>query len=143
MRTQQPRVFAIGDCASHPNIWSGTQTRLESVPNAIEQARVAAANIAGKSRHYDAVPWFWSDQYDLKLQMAGLSQNYDQLVLRGDPATRSFLALYLRGGQVIAVDAISRPGEFLTAKKLVAARVRASAERLADEEQPLKVLLAS
>ena len=143
MRTRDRQVYAIGDCASHPNIWSRTRTRLESVPNAIEQARVAAANIAGKPRSYDAVPWFWSDQYDLKLQMVGLSQGYEQLVLRGDPATRSFLAIYLRGGQVIAADAISRPGEFLTVKKLVAARLRASAERLADEQQPLRALLAN
>ena len=143
MRTRHPRAFAIGDCAAHPNIWSGTRSRIESVPNAIEQAQVAAAAIAGKPRAYEVVPWFWSDQYDLKLQMVGLSQGYEQLVLRGDPQTRSFMALYLRGGQVIAADAISRPGEFLTAKKLVAERIKASPQRLADETQPLKALLSS
>ena len=143
MRTRYPRVFAIGDCAAHPNIWSGTRSRIESVPNAIEQAHVAAAAIVGKPRAYEAVPWFWSDQYDLKLQMVGLSQGYEQLVLRGDPQARSFMALYLRDGQVIAADAISRPGEFLTAKKLVAGRIKASPQRLADETQPLKALLSS
>ena len=143
MRTRHPRVFAVGDCAAHPNIWSGTRIRIESVPNATEQARVAAAAIAGKPRSYEAAPWFWSDQYDLKLQMVGLSQGYEQLVLRGDPQTRSFMALYLRGGHVIAADAISRPGEFLTVKKLVAGRIKASPERLADETQPLKALLTA
>jgi 3-phenylpropionate/trans-cinnamate dioxygenase ferredoxin reductase subunit len=142
MRTRHPRVFAIGDCAAHPNVWSGTRIRIESVPNAIEQARVAAAAIAGKPRPYEAAPWFWSDQYDLKLQMVGLSQGYEQLVLRGDPQARSFMALYLRGGQVIAADAISRPGEFLTAKRLVAGRIKANPEQLADEAQPLKALLS-
>ena len=143
MRTRHPRVFAVGDCAAHPNIWSGTRIRIESVPNAIEQARVAAAAIAGKPRPYEAAPWFWSDQYDLKLQMVGLSMGYEQLVLRGDPQARSFMALYLRGGRVIAADAISRPGEFLTVKKLVAGRIKASPERLADETQPLKTLLTA
>lgn len=143
MRTQHPRVFAVGDCAAHPNVWSGTRVRIESVPNAIEQAHVAAAAIVGRPRAYEAVPWFWSDQYDLKLQMVGLSQGYEQLVLRGNPQARSFMALYLRGGQVIAADAISRPGEFLSAKKLVAARIKASPQRLADETQPLKALLGS
>lgn len=142
MRTRHPRVFAVGDCAAHPNIWSGTRIRIESVPNAIEQARVAAAAIAGRPRPYEAAPWFWSDQYDLKLQMVGLSMGYEQLVLRGDPQARSFMALYLRGGRVIAADAISRPGEFLTAKKMVAGRIQASPERLADESQPLKALLS-
>jgi 3-phenylpropionate/trans-cinnamate dioxygenase ferredoxin reductase subunit len=142
MRTRHPRVFAIGDCAAHPNVWSGTRIRIESVPNAIEQARVAAAAIAGKPRPYEAAPWFWSDQYDLKFQMVGLSQGYEQLVLRGDPQARSFMALYLRGGQVIAADAISRPGEFLTAKRLVAGRIKANPEQLADETQPLKALLS-
>ncbi len=143
MQTRLAHVYAIGDCAAHPNIWSGTRTRIESVPNAIEQAKVAAAAIAGKPRPYEAVPWFWSDQYDLKLQMVGLSQGYEQLVLRGQPESRSFMALYLREGRVVAADAISRPGEFLTAKKLVAQRVAASPERLSDESQPLKSLLGS
>jgi 3-phenylpropionate/trans-cinnamate dioxygenase ferredoxin reductase subunit len=143
MRARAKEVYAIGDCATHPNIWSGARARLESVPSAIEQARVAAANIVGKPRNYDAVPWFWSDQYDLKLQMVGLSQGYEKLAIRGDPAQRSFMAFYLREGRVIAVDAISRPAEFMTAKKLVATRVAASPERLADESQPLKALLGA
>jgi 3-phenylpropionate/trans-cinnamate dioxygenase ferredoxin reductase subunit len=143
MQTRIKHVYAIGDCSSHPNIWSGTRARLESVPNAVEQAKIAAAAIVGRPRPYEAVPWFWSDQYDLKLQMVGLNQGYDQLVLRGQMSSRSFMALYLREGRVIAADSISRPGEFLTAKKLVAQRVAASAERLSDESQPLKALLGS
>lgn len=141
LRTEAANVLAIGDCAAHPNVWTGTRVRLESVPNAMEQAKVAAATICGQARVYDALPWFWSDQYDLKLQMAGLSAGYEQVVLRGSPRDRSFLALYLREGRVIAVDSVSRPGDFMAARKLVAQRASVSAERLADESLPLRDLL--
>lgn len=141
MRTRAADVYAIGDCAAHPNVWAGTRLRLESVPSAMEQARVVASNIVGRQKDYDALPWFWSDQYDLKLQMVGLSLGYETVAVRGDPSQRSFMALYLRQGRVIAVDAISRPAEFMTAKKLVAARVSASPQQLADETQSLKTLL--
>src|SRR3546814_6342464 len=106
--------------------------RLESVPNAIEQARVAAAAIIGKPIPYSAVPWFWSDQYDLKLQMVGLSQGFDQLIIRGDINGESFSAFYLQDGVVISADAVNRPQEFMIAKKLVAERIRAPATQLAD-----------
>ena len=107
------------------------------------KARTAAAVLAGKPRSYDAVPWFWSDQYDLKLQMVGLSAGYAELVLRGSTAGRSFAAFYLREQQLIAADAVSRPQEFMIAKRLVAARARLSAANLADENFPLKSLLGS
>jgi 3-phenylpropionate/trans-cinnamate dioxygenase ferredoxin reductase component len=142
LRTAAPHVLAIGDCAAHPSIWTGTRLRLESVPNAAEQAKVAAAAICGIPQPYKTLPWFWSDQYDLKLQMVGLSAGYEQVVLRGSPAARSFLAVYLREGRVVAVDAISRPGEFMVAKRLVSQRVIASPERLADESLPLRELLS-
>src|SRR3546814_9838922 len=98
--------------------------RLESVPNAIEQARVAAAAIIGKPIPYSAVPWFWSDQYDLKLQMVGLSQGFAQLIIRGDINGESFSAFYLQDGVVISADAVNRPQEFMIAKKLVVERIR-------------------
>src|SRR3546814_7671481 len=115
--------------------------RLESVPNAIEQARVAAAAIIGKPIPYSAVPWFWSDQYDLKLQMVGLSQGFDQLIIRGDINGESFSAFYLQDGVVISADAVNRPQESMIAKKLVAERRRAQATQLAAAACVLKSLL--
>jgi 3-phenylpropionate/trans-cinnamate dioxygenase ferredoxin reductase subunit len=141
LRTSDPDVLAIGDCANHFNTCAGCRLRLESVPNAVEQARVAAATLAGKPRTYDAVPWFWSDQYDLKLQMVGISRDYDQLVIRGAPDERSFMAFYLRGGRVIAADAVSRPAEFMMAKRLVATGVKAPVSKLVDPSVPLKTVL--
>ena len=133
-RTADPNVVAAGDCTNHPHPLLGRRVRLESVPNAIHQAKVAAATLLGAPAAYSEVPWFWSDQYDLKLQIVGLSTGYDEVVLRGDPATRSFAAFYLRGGQLLAVDAINRPREFLAGKKLVAARANIAAAELADPD---------
>lgn len=139
--TADPDVLAVGDCTRHPNPLYNRWVRLESVPNALEQARTAAANICGMRRPHDAVPWFWSDQYDLKLQMVGLSQDHDQVVLRGDRTGRSFAAFYMRDNRVLAVDAINRPQEFMLAKRLVAQQATIAAERLADESLPLKSLM--
>ena len=141
-RTSDPAIVAAGDCTNHPNEFLGRRLRLESVQNAMEQARAAAATLAGKAEPYRAVPWFWSDQYDVKLQMVGLSAGHDRCVLRGDPATgRSFAAFYLREGHLIAADAVSRASEFVFAKKLVAARVPVDPAALADETVALKSLL--
>jgi 3-phenylpropionate/trans-cinnamate dioxygenase ferredoxin reductase component len=140
-RTGDPDIMALGDCANQPNAWLGRSVRIESVPNANEQARTVAATLCGKSVPHRSVPWFWSDQYDLKLQMVGLSQGYDQVVLRGDSAGRSFCAFYLREGAIIAVDAVNRAAEFMVAKRLVAERVKADASVLADESAPLQALL--
>ncbi len=140
-RTSDPDIVAAGDCTNHPNSFYGRRLRLESVQNAMEQGRAAAHTIFGKTESYDMVPWFWSDQYDVKLQMAGLSTGFDQFVLRGDPATRSFTTFYLGDGKLIAADAISRPQDFMLAKKLVAARAPLDAAQLADESVPLKSLL--
>ncbi|MEO8464586.1 MAG: FAD-dependent oxidoreductase [Gammaproteobacteria bacterium] len=118
-RTADAHVVAAGDCTNHTI--GGRQVRLESVPNAIHQAKVAAGTLLGTLTPYSEVPWFWSDQYDLKLQIVGLSHGHDEVVLRGDPATRSFTAFYLRNGALLAVDAINSPREFAHAKKLVAA----------------------
>lgn len=141
--TSDPDIASAGDCTNHPSDFAGRRLRLESVPNAMEQGRAAAHNLLGKKQPYQSVPWFWSDQYDLKLQMVGLSTGYDQIVLRGDPATsRSFGAFYLAKGRIIAVDVISRPQDFMVAKKLVAGRVTPDQVKLADETVPLKSLLA-
>jgi 3-phenylpropionate/trans-cinnamate dioxygenase ferredoxin reductase subunit len=140
-RTEDPHVLAIGDCANHPCPFLGRRVRLESVPNALEQARVAADTVVGKLVPYAAVPWFWSDQYDLKLQAVGLADGHDQVVLRGSFEARSFLVFYLRQGVVIAADAVNRPGEFLMARRLVGAVVRAEAGVLADPAVALKSLL--
>lgn len=142
-RTGAVDVYAIGDCSNHPSALYGCRLRLESIPNAIEQARAAALAIIGKPTPYAALPWFWSDQYDLKLQIAGINQGYDQLVLRGSKALRSFVAFYLRDGRLIAADCINRQPEFMAIKKLVQAGFAGDRELLADESVNLKDLTAS
>jgi len=140
-RTNDSSIFAIGDCTSHPNDIYGQRLRLESVHNALEQAKTAASNICGEESHYCQVPWFWSDQYGLKLQIAGLSQGYDDVVLRGDPSGGSFACFYLRDGVLIAVDAVNSPREFMQSKPLIAQRSKIDVEKLADAEVALKDLV--
>jgi 3-phenylpropionate/trans-cinnamate dioxygenase ferredoxin reductase subunit len=137
-RTEDPAILAIGDCSNHPSAFLGRRVRLESVPNAIEQARVAAATIAGVPSAYAAIPWFWSDQYDLKLQAVGLSDGHDQVVLRGSMQAKSFLVFYLRRGVLISADAVNKPGEFLVAKRLVQAQAVPDIAILADSGRALK-----
>ncbi|HEX7237194.1 MAG TPA: FAD-dependent oxidoreductase [Gammaproteobacteria bacterium] len=139
-RTADPNIVAAGDCTNHPHPLLERRVRLESVPNAIHQAKVAAASLLGTPTPYSEVPWFWSDQYDLKLQIAGLSTGYDQVVLRGDPAARSFAAFYLRAGQLLAVDAVNSPREFIAGKKLVANRARIAPDVLRDAKIDLTPL---
>lgn len=140
-RTSDPRIYAAGDCTRHPSAFLGTRVRLESVQNAMEQGRAVAGNLLGRAQAYANVPWFWSDQYDLKLQMVGMSTGYDRCVLRGDPAKRNFGAFYFRDRVLIAVDTVSRPQEFMLAKKMVAMKARIDAEKIADESVPLKDLV--
>jgi len=140
-QTSDPDVYAVGDCTYHPNDVIGRQVRLESVHNALEQAKTAAANICGEDLHYAQVPWFWSDQYDLKLQIAGLSQDYDQTIIRGSPEDRSFACLYLHEGKLIACDAINRPKDFMQSKKLIADHAVIDPARLADSNLELKEML--
>jgi len=139
-QTTDPDIYAIGDCTSHPNDIYGQRLRLESVHNAVEQAKTAASNICGVETHYSQVPWFWSDQYDLKLQIAGLSQGYDQVVLRGDPSSRRFACLYLKDGSLIAVDAINAPRDFMQSKALIASHTVLDPVQLADISVALKDL---
>ncbi len=119
-RASDPNVFAIGDCANHPNPLLGRRLRLESVQNAIDQAKVAALAIVGRPKVYAEVPWFWSDQYDLKLQIAGISAPGDEVVVRGDPATRKFAVFYLRDGHVAAVDAVNAVPEYMIGRQMIA-----------------------
>ena len=117
--------------------------RIESVQNANDQANTAAKDILGDQRPHNATPWFWSNQYDLKLQTVGLSTGHDQAVLRGDPATRSFSIVYLRQGQVIALDCVNMVKDYVQGRKLVEEGVVADPARLADASVPLKELVAA
>ncbi len=133
-RTKAPSIYAIGDVSNHPNEFYATRLRLESVPNATEQAKTAAKSICGIHSEYNALPWFWSDQYDVKLQTAGLSQGYDTAVLRGDMNTRSFALFYLKAGKLIALDAINSPRDFIKAKQLIPIGLSITPERIEDTD---------
>jgi 3-phenylpropionate/trans-cinnamate dioxygenase ferredoxin reductase subunit len=141
-RTSLPDVFAIGDCAMHENVYAGgARVRLESVQNAADQATLVAKTLLGAREAYDAVPWFWSNQYDLRLQTVGLSAGYDEHVVRGDPAQRSFSIIYLQQGRVIALDCVNASRDFVQGRALVAQRAIVPPERLADTQVPLKDML--
>ncbi|HZF30451.1 MAG TPA: FAD-dependent oxidoreductase [Gammaproteobacteria bacterium] len=131
-RTADEHVFAAGDCTNQPLGTLGRRVRLESVPNAIHQAKVAASGMLGAPTTYSEVPWFWSDQYDLKLQIAGLSTGYDEVAIRPGATSHSFAAYYLAGGRVIAVDAVNSPHDFMNGKKLVAAGAAVTAAEISD-----------
>lgn len=142
-RTSLPDIFAIGDCALHSNAFANNAPiRLESVQNANDQAAVVAKVLMGDPIEYHALPWFWSNQYDLRLQTVGLSIGYDQCVLRGDPAKRSFSVIYLRDGQVIALDCVNATKDYVQGRALVSSGVHISSERLADSATPLKEIAA-
>ena len=141
-KTSLPDIYAIGDCAAHVNDFAeGAVIRLESVQNANDQANVVAKGIIGDEAPYHAIPWFWSNQYDLKLQTAGLSTGHDQTVLRGDIAGRSFSVLYLTAGKVIAIDCVNATKDYVQGRMIVTAGLVATPEQLADAETPLKALL--
>jgi len=145
-RTRAPGVLAAGDCAAMPSPFAarpGRPVRLESVQAANDGARAAAAVLVGRDAPCAAVPWFWSEQHDLKLQMAGLGEATDTLVLRGRPEDHRFTAFHLREGRVAAAHSVNRPGEHLLSRKLVAARLAIGADELADESFDLKAALAA
>ncbi len=142
-RTSDPYIHAAGDCTDHPSGFLGRRVRLESVQNAMEQGRAVAQHLMGQEKPYEMVPWFWSDQYDLKLQMVGISGGHDQVVLRGQPdSARNFTVFYLKDGRLVACDTVSRPAEFMLAKRWVAAGARLDPAALADETVNLKTLAA-
>jgi 3-phenylpropionate/trans-cinnamate dioxygenase ferredoxin reductase subunit len=139
-RTADPDVFAAGDCTNHPNVIVGGRLRLESVPNALAQGKAAALAALGRPEPVIEVPWFWSDQYDLKLQMTGISQPGDQIVIRGSMAERKFSACYVRNGVFVACQSVNMAKDFLQSKKLIAAHARPDPARLADTAIALKDL---
>lgn len=143
-RTNLPDIFAIGDCAAHASAFADDAViRLESVQNANDQATVAAKAILGEPEPYAAVPWFWSNQYDLKLQTVGLSIGHDQAILRGDPASRSFSVVYRKQGRVIALDCVNATKDYVQGRALVATRAAIEPELLADAATPLKAMTAA
>lgn len=142
-RTSLEDIYAIGDCAAHANDYAaGNVIRLECVQNANDMANTAARAICGDERPYCALPWFWSDQYDLKLQTAGLNLQHDATVLRGDPANRSFSIIYLREGQVVAIDCVNAVKDYVQGRKLVEAKAHIAPQALMDTTTPLKDMLA-
>ena len=140
-RTSLADIYAIGDCALHANDFAdGAPIRLESVQNANDQATCVAKAICGDSQPYHAIPWFWSNQYDLKLQTVGLSIGYDRTVLRGDPAARSFSLVYLKAGKVVALDCVNATRDYVQGRALILAGAAPDPARLADPAQVLKEL---
>lgn len=139
-RTSLPDIYAVGDCAAHANKFAeGQQIRLESVQNANDQAKLAVQHILGEAvQEYEALPWFWSNQYDLKLQTVGLSTGHDQTILRGDPATRSFSVVYLRGGRLIALDCVNAVKDYAQGRAHVVGGSKLDPAQLADASIPLK-----
>ncbi|HEY0412767.1 MAG TPA: FAD-dependent oxidoreductase [Allosphingosinicella sp.] len=140
-RTSLPDVYAIGDCAAHENAWAGgLRLRLESVQNATDMASAAARAVVGAPEPYAAMPWFWSNQYDLRLQTVGLSIGHDATLLRGDPAARAFSLLYLLEGRVIALDCVNATRDYVQGRRLIESGAIADPAQLADISIPLKAL---
>lgn len=141
--TEDPNIVAAGDCTNHPNKLLSRNIRLESVPNASEQAKSAAASMCGNKKVYSALPWFWSDQFNLKLQIVGLNHDYDQVIIRGDiHGSRNFVAWYLKKGRLIAADCINRPKEFMIAKQALAGIKTIDTSKLSDDNIDPKDLLS-
>jgi 3-phenylpropionate/trans-cinnamate dioxygenase ferredoxin reductase component len=137
-RTSDAAIYAAGDCTNHPSLRFGRRVRLESVDNAFEQGKTAALNLLDRPVAHDRVPWFWSDQFDNKLLIVGLSQDHDAQVLRGDPASRSFSVCYLKGRELLAVEAVNHSKDYMAARKLIAERAFMNPEKLADNQISLK-----
>ena len=140
-RTEDADIYSAGDCTNHPNDMLGRRLRLESVPNALSQGKAAALHMLAKPEKYSEIPWFWSDQYDLKLQMTGINDPGDEVVIRGSMAERKFSACYLRDGVLVAVNAVNMSKDFLQSKKLIAAKVKVDPAKLADASVALKDLV--
>lgn len=143
MQTSDPCIYAIGDCANHFNPYFGGRTRLESVQNAVDQARTMAANLCGKQKVYDAVPWFWSDQYDARLQIAACSTGSDSTIMRGSLDQGAFTIFALKEGALVGAESVNRPADHLLCRRLLLADRRPTAGQLRDENVSLKDLLAA
>jgi 3-phenylpropionate/trans-cinnamate dioxygenase ferredoxin reductase subunit len=137
-RTSDLGILAAGDCTNYFSPRYQMRVRLESVDNAFEQSKVAALNMLGRAATYDRVPWFWSDQFDNKLLIVGISQGHDQLLTRGDPATRSFSVCYIKGGELLAIEAINHSKDYMAGRKLIADRLRPNLDKLADPQVNIK-----
>jgi 3-phenylpropionate/trans-cinnamate dioxygenase ferredoxin reductase subunit len=137
-RTSDPSIFAAGDCTNHPSLRYARRVRLESVDNAFEQGKTAALNLLGRQVTHDRVPWFWSDQFDNKLLIVGLAEGHDRVVLRGSPESRSFSVCYLKGRELLAVEAVNHSKDYMAARKLIAERALLDPERVADPLIALK-----
>jgi len=138
--TEEKDIYAIGDCTSHWSNIFNKNIRLESVQNALDQAKIAVDNVCGINSIYDTVPWFWSDQYKLKLQIAGISEGYDETIIRGDKEKKSFSCLYLKNKILIAIDAINNPKDFIQSKKIIAEKIPMNLDKLTDPKIELKDL---
>jgi 3-phenylpropionate/trans-cinnamate dioxygenase ferredoxin reductase component len=143
LETDDENIFAIGDCAEHPCEFAGARIRLESVQNAADQAQCVAATIAGRRNIYRALPWFWTDQFDVKLQMAGISNGHDCVATRGNAESRKLSVFYFKDGRLIAIDSINRPLDHMMGRKLIANRVQLTPEQAADESVDLKKMASS
>jgi 3-phenylpropionate/trans-cinnamate dioxygenase ferredoxin reductase subunit len=140
-RTSLPDIYAIGDCAAHANAFAdGATIRLESVQNANDQAMIVAKALTGAPERYHSVPWFWSNQFDLRLQTVGLSTGHDRAILRGDPASRSFSVIYTKAGRVIAIDSVNATRDYVQGRALILAGAGPSPDLLADTTHALKDL---
>jgi 3-phenylpropionate/trans-cinnamate dioxygenase ferredoxin reductase subunit len=144
LQTGDERVYGIGDCAEYPSTFAGpaleSRVRLESVQNAVDHALCVARAVVGKAEPYRATPWFWSDQFDVRLQMAGLQSGHDTVVVRGNRDEGKFSVFYFREGRLCAVDSINRPADHLAARKLIGGGVRLTPEQAAEESVNLKSL---
>jgi len=140
LKTADAGIYAIGDCAEYPNPFAGSRVRLESVQNAVDQAVSVARSIVGKPAPYRSLPWFWSDQFELRLQMAGLSTGHDSLAVRGQPDGGKFSVFYFRSGRLCAVDSVNRTADHMAARKLIASGAALTPEQAADESVNLKML---
>jgi 3-phenylpropionate/trans-cinnamate dioxygenase ferredoxin reductase subunit len=141
-RTSDPHVFAIGDVAHRPMPIYGRMFRMESVPNALEQSKQAAAAITGRAPPPGEVPWQWSDQFDIKLQIAGYAFDVDEIVIRGDPKAGKFAVFHLRGDQLQSVEAINAPPEFMVGRQLIGNRKPVNKAKLADPAVSMKEVAA-
>ena len=144
LQTNDPDIYAIGDCSNHPNPFAGAlaggRARLESVQNAVDQAKCAARHILGNPSPYRDVPWFWTDQFHVRFQMAGLSAGYDATAVRGDPASRKFTVFYFREGRLLGADSVNRFGDHIAVRKLLAAGMSITPDQAGDENTDLKKL---
>ncbi|MEC7830464.1 MAG: FAD-dependent oxidoreductase [Pseudomonadota bacterium] len=139
--TSDKNIFSAGDCTYHPNSFYKKNIRLESVHNAIEQGKTVASSILGHKEAYDQIPWFWSDQYDLKLQIAGLFGNYNDLIVRGNVDKKSFAVFYMDNENMIASDCINRPAEHMLSRKIIAERIVVDRSRLEDDSVSIKEII--